>query len=281
MARRSGLWRRSWMTGTHPVVRQLGGPAGRRSASRRSVSRRLGESASVVGASVSRRLGESCSPADLLWQRSRATMSFDTTGRARRRAMVEGGQMQDKLLAVAARLSDADLLRRVVVLATREREATVELVAHLAELDARRLYAGEGFGSLFSYCTGALRLSEHAAYNRIEAARASRRRSCHPRPAGRRVPEPQHGAAARPAPPSRQLRVARVDRRRGGASGRSRCSSHGWPRGPTWRPRCAGSLPRCSRPRRHHRCRRQGCHQRRSRPGCDRRCHLRKRNPRC
>ena len=83
--------------------------------------------------------------------------------------------MQDRLLAVAARLSDADLLRRVVVLATREREATVELVAHLAELDARRLYVGEGFGSLFSYCTGALRLAEHAAYNRIEAARASRR----------------------------------------------------------------------------------------------------------
>ena len=83
--------------------------------------------------------------------------------------------MQNSLLAVAARLSDADLLHRVVVLAGREREATVELVAHLAELDARRLYLGEGFGSLFSYCTGALRLAEHAAYNRIEAARASRR----------------------------------------------------------------------------------------------------------
>ena len=83
--------------------------------------------------------------------------------------------MQDRLLAVAAGLSDADLLHRVMVLAGREREATVELVAHLAELDARRLYRGEGFGSLFSYCTGALRLAEHAAYNRIEAARASRR----------------------------------------------------------------------------------------------------------
>ena len=39
-------------------------------------------------------------------------------------------------LAVASRLSDADLLRGVVVLARRERESTVELVAHLAELDA-------------------------------------------------------------------------------------------------------------------------------------------------
>ena len=33
----------------------------------------------------------------------------------------------------------------------------------------------EGFGSLFTCCTGALQLAEHAAYNRIEAARASRR----------------------------------------------------------------------------------------------------------
>jgi hypothetical protein len=52
---------------------------------------------------------------------------------------------------------------------------TVELVAHLAELDARRLYLGEGYGSLFAYCTGALRLAEHAAYNRIETARLARR----------------------------------------------------------------------------------------------------------
>jgi hypothetical protein len=80
-----------------------------------------------------------------------------------------------RLLTAAARLSDRELLVRLVRLAGDEREATVELVAHLAELDARRLYLGEGFGSLFSYCTGALRLAEHAAYNRIEAARASRR----------------------------------------------------------------------------------------------------------
>jgi hypothetical protein len=43
------------------------------------------------------------------------------------------------------------------------------------ELDSRRLYLGEGFSSLFTYCTHVLHLSEHAAYNRIEAARAARR----------------------------------------------------------------------------------------------------------
>ena len=44
-----------------------------------------------------------------------------------------------------------------------------------AELDARRLYLGEGCSSLFTYCTQALRLSEHAAYGRIEAARIARK----------------------------------------------------------------------------------------------------------
>jgi hypothetical protein len=83
--------------------------------------------------------------------------------------------MHDRLLSMAAGLSDAELLRRVVSLAGREREATVELVGHLAELDARKLHLAEGYGSLFAYCTGALGLAEHAAYNRIEAARLSRR----------------------------------------------------------------------------------------------------------
>jgi len=83
--------------------------------------------------------------------------------------------MHSRLLSMAAGLSDAELLRRVVLLAGRKREATVELVGHLAELDARKLHLAEGYGSLFAYCTGALRLAEHAAYNRIEAARLSRR----------------------------------------------------------------------------------------------------------
>ena len=49
-------------------------------------------------------------------------------------------------------------------------------MAHLAALDSRpALYAAQGYGSLFSYCTQALRLSEDAACHRIEAARAARR----------------------------------------------------------------------------------------------------------
>jgi hypothetical protein len=55
------------------------------------------------------------------------------------------------------------------------RHPTAHLLALLVELDRRRLYLGEGFSSLFTFCTQALHLSEHAAYNRIEAARAVRR----------------------------------------------------------------------------------------------------------
>ncbi|MPY90878.1 MAG: hypothetical protein GEU99_23560 [Luteitalea sp.] len=72
-------------------------------------------------------------------------------------------------------VSDQDLLREVTHLAACEREATSRLIACLAEVDARRLYLGEGCASLFTYCVHVLRLSEHAAYDRIEVARAARR----------------------------------------------------------------------------------------------------------
>lgn len=74
----------------------------------------------------------------------------------------------------AAALANDALLTRVSQLARCEREASADLVAHLAELDLRRLYLGEGFSSMFAYCTAGLGLSEHGAYNRIETARASR-----------------------------------------------------------------------------------------------------------
>src|SRR5713101_6951520 len=84
--------------------------------------------------------------------------------------------MKTSILATAAGLSDHDLLARLALLASRERETCVDLVAHLAALDSRpSVYAARGYGSLFTYCTQVLRLSEDAACNRIEAARACRR----------------------------------------------------------------------------------------------------------
>jgi hypothetical protein len=74
-----------------------------------------------------------------------------------------------------AQFSNHDLIAEVKRLAVSERQATMRLIACLMEVDARRLYLGEGCSSLFTYCTQVLHLSEHAAYGRIEAARAARR----------------------------------------------------------------------------------------------------------
>src|SRR6187397_1333320 len=72
-------------------------------------------------------------------------------------------------------LSDRALLERTATVAGDARQLMAELLALLGEVDSRRLYLGEGCSSLFTYCTQVLRLSEHAAYHRIEAARAARR----------------------------------------------------------------------------------------------------------
>jgi hypothetical protein len=72
-------------------------------------------------------------------------------------------------------LSDEQLLRDVETAAKHERAATAQLIALLAEVDARRLYLQQGYSSLFMYCTRCLRLSEHAAYGRIEATRAAKK----------------------------------------------------------------------------------------------------------
>ena len=83
--------------------------------------------------------------------------------------------MKTNLLSCVADLSNDALLSSVQDLAKRERCATAALVAALAEVDARGLYRGAGFSSLFAYCTEILHLSEHEAYDRIEVARAVRR----------------------------------------------------------------------------------------------------------
>jgi len=71
-------------------------------------------------------------------------------------------------------ISDRELLERIVRVAGDQRRLTAELLALIGECDARRLYLGQGCSSLFTYCTQVLHLSEHAAYHRIECARASR-----------------------------------------------------------------------------------------------------------
>ena len=72
-------------------------------------------------------------------------------------------------------LTDDALLARVADLVGRSRRVEAELVAHLAEVDARRLYLREACPSMHVYATQRLHLSDAEAYLRITAARLSRR----------------------------------------------------------------------------------------------------------
>jgi hypothetical protein len=74
-----------------------------------------------------------------------------------------------------ARLSDAELVATVERLARSEREASAALVAHLAEMLARRLHERLGYSSLYVYCVEVLRLSPDEAYDRMKAAKVARR----------------------------------------------------------------------------------------------------------
>jgi 5-methylcytosine-specific restriction endonuclease McrA len=72
-------------------------------------------------------------------------------------------------------LSDHTLMRDLAALVARDRVTTAELLAHIAEVDARQLYRPAAYPSMFAYCVGELRLSEDAAAKRIQAARVARR----------------------------------------------------------------------------------------------------------
>jgi hypothetical protein len=83
--------------------------------------------------------------------------------------------MHENMLSAAARLSDEALLASLERLALRERDATLEIVAHLTELDRRRVHLAEGPGSVYGYCRNVLGYSEDAAWNRAATAAAVRR----------------------------------------------------------------------------------------------------------
>ena len=71
-------------------------------------------------------------------------------------------------------LSDDVLLRRLSDIAHNSRRVEAELIAHIAEVDARRLYREQAASSMFVYCTDVLHFSEQEAYLRIGVARAAR-----------------------------------------------------------------------------------------------------------
>ncbi len=72
-------------------------------------------------------------------------------------------------------LRDDQLVAALSAIVGRSNQATADLLAHLAELDERQLYAGLGFPSLWAYCVESLRLCESSAGRRIAAARVCRK----------------------------------------------------------------------------------------------------------
>jgi hypothetical protein len=72
-------------------------------------------------------------------------------------------------------VKNAELLAGLSQLVRRGNELTAEVLAHLAELEERRLHLQLGFPSLFAYCVESLGLSEGAAGRRVAAARVCRR----------------------------------------------------------------------------------------------------------
>ena len=71
-------------------------------------------------------------------------------------------------------LSDSELLERLRTLVERHRKLDAEVVAHIAEVDERKLYLGRACSSMFAYCIELLHFSEAEAYLRSAVARASR-----------------------------------------------------------------------------------------------------------
>ncbi len=72
-------------------------------------------------------------------------------------------------------VADHVLLRDLAALVSNDRTTTASLLAHIAEVDTRRLYAPAAYSSMFEYCVRELHLSEGAALKRIRAARTARK----------------------------------------------------------------------------------------------------------
>jgi hypothetical protein len=71
-------------------------------------------------------------------------------------------------------LADDTLLQGLATVLKQDRTTTAALLAHLAEVDERRLYARSAHPSMYLYCVQKLHMSEDMAFMRIRAARTAR-----------------------------------------------------------------------------------------------------------
>src|SRR5260221_5983540 len=85
--------------------------------------------------------------------------------------MQEGMRARYRLVG----LGNSELLAGLSDLVRRSNESTGDVLAHLAELEERKLHLELGFTSTFAYCVAALGMSEGAAGRRVAGARVCRR----------------------------------------------------------------------------------------------------------
>jgi len=72
-------------------------------------------------------------------------------------------------------LGDDALLGGLAALVALDRTTTANLLAHMAEVDARRLYAPAGYASMHAYCVFKLGLSDDSTWKRLQVARRAPR----------------------------------------------------------------------------------------------------------
>jgi hypothetical protein len=83
--------------------------------------------------------------------------------------------METGVFWALGRVSDTQLRSGLSSLLANGYRTEARILAHIAEVDERRLYAKDGSPSLFDYCVRQLGLSESEAFHRLTAARIARR----------------------------------------------------------------------------------------------------------
>src|SRR5258706_6617950 len=73
-----------------------------------------------------------------------------------------------------SQLTDDGLLSTLDNHLSLDLDNTADLLADLAEVDARRLYVPAAYGSMFDFCVHAKHMSEDVAFKRIRVARMAR-----------------------------------------------------------------------------------------------------------
>jgi hypothetical protein len=81
---------------------------------------------------------------------------------------------EQDLVSQAEQLGDDQLIARLKRLVAQDREVTARLLVHFGEVDARGLYRGRAYQSMFEYAVQALHMSESEAGLRIRVSRLGR-----------------------------------------------------------------------------------------------------------